>query len=228
MVKQQPINFPLQYCNALRSLAPTEHHIWTIRTIVFCADVLEYCYGRRSGRTEVTPAYTNHQRWQSLKQRATGIAARLPISFEPTYFHKPKIEAGEVFPQIWFQDPCYATAAGHLELAQILITVFDPTIPRLGLGKLDLQRDMSKRLKTIVLRLCGIAMSNRRTAPNFINAFAAIVLCGEDVTNPKEQAALLRLLDSMQFDFAYYTARIANGLRSAWSQHSAGIEYRYH
>lgn len=224
MYKQKPINFPLEYCNALRSLAPAEDYVWTIRTIVFCADVLEYCYGRRSGRKEVRPAYTDHRHWRILKQRAMDIAECLPNSFEPAYFSEPNIEAGEVFPQIWFQDPCYATGTGHLELAQILLTAFDPSIPRLGLGKLVAHRDMSKRVERTVLRLCGIAISNRKTPPNFINAFVAIVSYGEYITNLQQQTAILQLMDTMQFEFAYYTARVADGLKHAWNQYSAGVD----
>jgi len=162
-----------------------------------------------------------------LRQRATDIARCLPSSFEPAYFGEPDVEAGEVFPHIWFQDPCYASGIGHMELAQILLTYFDPSIPRLGLGYSASRQDMGERSRVIVRKLCGIAISNNTSPPNFINAFVAIVSCGEYFTDLQEQQAISRLMDYMQYEFAYYTARVASDLKSTWDRSSTSYEGLY-
>ncbi|KIX09272.1 uncharacterized protein Z518_00351 [Rhinocladiella mackenziei CBS 650.93] len=218
-IKQRPIILPLSRCGGLRELSPCEDHIWAMRMVVFCADVLNLCYGSSdSGNTKTPPLYADVDHWRRLQERDTAICATMPSSFEPTYYSASNLEAGECFPDVWYQESWHATGIAHMDLARILLTVFDPFLPRLGIGNVAAMRERDRLLRYIVLHLCGIAVSNWRSPPNSINAFVAIAMCGELFTDRREQTALLALLDSIQREFAYPTASIANELKETWTK----------
>ncbi|XHG07548.1 hypothetical protein AWENTII_010688 [Aspergillus wentii] len=210
-VKQRALNFPLAHCEAFRSLSPAEDPVWANRLIIFCADVLEYCYG--SG--EVAPEHSS-TRWCELVEYQNLLARHLPASFEPLYNRSPDHAAGEVFPEIWHLDRWHVTGVSHAELARILLVVFDPMRPRLGPGSAAGQRAMAEEVRGIVRRLCGMAVCNRRLPPVFNTALMGIVTCGEYFEERREQEALLGVLGVMQREHAFPTSKIEE--RFDWSR----------
>jgi hypothetical protein len=121
-IKQRPFDMPLNL-GGYRSLEPTDDFTWAHRIVVHCADVLMYCYGdHRSQNSEYDLLIEFHQRWDSLK----------PRSFEAIFERTPDLNKGEVWPEIWFLSDCHVTAVQHFDLSKILLTVFNPRLPRLG------------------------------------------------------------------------------------------------
>ena len=117
---------------------------------------------------------------------------------------------------IWFLAPCHVVGVQHIELARILLGVYNPTMPRLGPGSVAAMDDLRADLKTIVLRLCGIALSNRKTPPALVMASMGIAMCGEYFTNRIEQEALLGVLNEAEIEHAWPTNRTVEALKSAW------------
>ncbi|KAL2404475.1 hypothetical protein ABEF93_005056 [Exophiala dermatitidis] len=237
-LKQRPINHDLARCEAFRSFSPAEDAVWADRLIIFCADVLEYCYGNsnttnngnnghggppisrhRSSSSSSLPASASpmaKDHWLSLKQQEATWAQVLPASFEPIYFRDPDRTRGEVFPTICYLSDCHVAGVQHVELAKILLAVFDPTRTRLGPGHVAGMRALSRELRTIVLRLCGIALSNRDSPPGLVTAFLAIVVCGDHFEDPVEQQALLSIIDELEGVFAWPVGNARNLLKEAW------------
>lgn len=240
-VKQRPINHDLGRCEAFRSFSPAEDAVWADRLIVFCADVLEYCYGNSnnssssSGNTagagtgtrsrhdssssstlplSASPAARDH--WLSLKQQESMWAQVLPSSFEPLYFRDPDRSRGEIFPTICYLSDCHVAGVQHVELAKILLAVYDPTRARLGPGHVAGMRALSRELRTIVLRLCGIATSNRNSPPGLVTALLAIVVCGDHFEDPLEQQAVLGILDELEGLHAWPAGNTRTLLKEAW------------
>jgi hypothetical protein len=77
-------------------------------------------------------------------------------------------------------------------------------------------RELGRRLREIVLRLCGIAMCNRTSPPAFIEALMGISTCGEYFELPREQKALLEILRIIQEEQAYSTLKVKVALERAW------------
>lgn len=210
-MKQRPFSFPLERCDSFRTFEPAEDAIWADRLIVFCADVLQYCHGNTDH-----PQRQSKERWVELRDAEKRWTEALPTSFEPIYYRDPDFSAGEVFPEIWYLADCHVAGVQHVELARILLCVYDPSIPKLGPGHFAALNQLSSTLKTIVIRLCGIALSNRKTPPGLITACMGIAMCGEHFSERNEQEALLGVLEEMEVEHAWPEARVGEGLRTLW------------
>jgi hypothetical protein len=210
-MKQRPFSFPLERCDSFRTLEPAEDAVWADRLIVFCADVLQFCHGSTEH-----PQRQSKARWTELRAAEQRWAEALPTSFEPIYYREPDLTAGEVFPELWYLADCHVAGLQHVELARILLCVYDPSVPKLGPGHVAALNQMSSTLKTIVRRLCGIALSNRKTPPGLVTACMGIAMCGEHFSERSEQEALLGVLEEMEVEHAWPEANVGAELRKAW------------
>ncbi|KAK6819884.1 hypothetical protein RU639_007076 [Aspergillus parasiticus] len=217
-MKQRPLNFPMNHCDAFRNLSPAEDVIWADRLVIFCADLLEYCYGSSYIHNTDQPSRRHHDpaRWHELRNYERDLTLALPKSFEPMCYRDPDTSSGQVFPEIWHLESCHVTGTTHLELARILLVAFDQSRPNLGPGSVSSQRKLASTLKDIVRRLCGIAMCNRQSPPAFIEALMGITLCGEYFNDRGEQEALLGVLRTMRQEHAFPTGKVEKMLLEAW------------
>ncbi|KAE8377087.1 hypothetical protein BDV26DRAFT_293514 [Aspergillus bertholletiae] len=217
-MKQRPLNFPMNHCDAFRNLSPAEDVIWADRLVIFCADLLEYCYGSSYLHNADQASCRRHDptRWHELRNYERDLTSALPKSFEPMCYREPDTRSGQVFPEIWHLESCHVTGTTHLELARILLVAFDQSRPNLGPGSVSSQRKLANTLKDIVRRLCGIAMCNRQSPPAFIEALMGITLCGEYFNERGEQEALLGVLRTMRQEHAFPTGKVEKMLLEAW------------
>ncbi|KAL3477337.1 hypothetical protein BJX99DRAFT_269922 [Aspergillus californicus] len=220
-LKQRPFNMSLSRCDVFRSFSPAEDALWTARLVIFCADVLEFCYGstssqNRSPQDPTTSSTPPKERWTHLKTLSTKWVDLLPSSFEPIYFRKPNRTKGEVFPEICYLTNLHVAGVQHVELARILLAVYDPNIPKLGFGHRARMRALSQELRASVLRLCGIAIHNRKNPPSLTTALLGIVVCGEQFEDAGEQIALLGLLDELEYDLGWPVGNYRDRLKESW------------
>lgn len=206
-MKQRPINFPLERCIAFRTFEPAEDAVWADRLIIFCADVLQFCHG---------PENSSKEEWDELSAQERKWSEVLPESFQPIYYHPPDARKHEVFPEIWYLSDCHVAGVQHVELARILLAVYNPSMPRLGPGYIAAINEMSANLKNIVLRLCAIALGNRRTPPGLVTACMGIAMCGEHFTQRVEQEALVSVLDELESQHAWPTESTKQTLKKSW------------
>ena len=210
-LKQRPLKFPLAYYEPFRSLSPTDDAMWANRLVLFCADVFQYCFG-----AEGSDSRTNSERWNALRAQEHEIKSLLPDSFDPIYYCAPRVEDGEVFPQVWYLADHHVTGTTHAELSSILLSAFDPTRPRLGPGSTTSAKELTSKLRESILKLCGIALSNRGCPPVFLEALMGIATCGEYLDDRREQEAVIGVLGFMSDEFAYPTEKVAGMLKRAW------------
>ncbi|KAL2013704.1 hypothetical protein VTN00DRAFT_1229 [Thermoascus crustaceus] len=207
-LQQRSFRLPLGICDSYRSWDPAPDHVWANRLMIFCADVLQYCFSSYHPRS--TAQYEElinfHTRWLELR----------PRSFSPIYYREPDRRKGEVLPEAWYLADCHIVGIQNMDLAMILLTVYNPNMPRLGLGQQDAARSMDEKIKAIVLEICGIAMSNRQSPPAFLTATLAITMCGDRFTDLVEQQALLNVLIETDRDNAWPTAAMQKKLRETW------------
>lgn len=210
-MKQRIIRMPLDAWAPLRSWGDAEDVVWTDRLVLFCADVLQFCFG------DDTPgARSRIDRWKELKDFETTWEICKPVSFGPLREQEADGTHG-VFPLIWLFSEVNMSGIQYLDLARILLTVYDPTTPRLGPGAVAAGRRISATVREIVLRICGIAVSNRSAQPALVMAHMAIAVCGEYFTNSYEQKGMIDLLEALESEHAWPTAKTVADLKLAWA-----------
>ncbi|KAI9640840.1 hypothetical protein NHQ30_010681 [Ciborinia camelliae] len=198
-VRQRPFHMPLQ-CHEYRSLEYADDFIWAYRTIVHCADVLQYCYGHGSKtNSDYDMLVQYHEGWENLR----------PQSFEALYERPVVSNTRHALPEIWYLSDCHVTAHQHMDISQILLTTYNPRVPRLGPGH-------RAQINTMVKRLCGVAVSNHRSPPAMNTACMAISMCGEQFTEPHEQESILAVLKETEKHHAWPTKHIQDRLIAAW------------
>ncbi|XHG05747.1 hypothetical protein AWENTII_008960 [Aspergillus wentii] len=208
-LQQRVFQFDLNCCNdsTYRLLDPVDDFTWANRIILHCANALMYCYGEQD-RTM--------KNYDELVEYNQGWQALTPPTFNPIYCKEADRSKGEVFPEVWYLDDCIVTAMQHLHLAKILLTVFNPKIPRLGPSRRAAVAQREAEIKANMFRLCGIALSNK-TAPGFITACMGVSMCGDRITDRTEQDALLGILVKTEETHALSTKAAQEHLKQAWN-----------
>lgn len=170
-LKQQPVTFPLKRCGTFRLLIPASDAVWAHRMVVFCADVVEYCFGSESVDGGVSPAYMDREKWQKLQAYKREMRALLPSSFAPMYCSEPDVSRGEIFPSIHYLEPSHVSGTTYLELATMLLETYSPIRSKFAGAMLHPSKAFLSLIKKILFRLCGIAMSNAQMCPpGLVNA----------------------------------------------------------
>ncbi|QSZ35409.1 hypothetical protein DSL72_008279 [Monilinia vaccinii-corymbosi] len=221
-VRQRPFHMPLQ-CHEYRSLEFTDDFTWAYRTIVHCADVLQYCYGHESKtNSDYDMLVQYHEGWESLR----------PQSFDALYERDAASNSRQALPELWYLSDHHVTAHQHMDISQILLITYNPRVPRLG----PRHRVASQRIEvpflmhapicyanarkaqisTVVKRLCGVAISNHTSPPAMNTACMAISMCGEQFTDAKEQESILEVLKYTEKRYAWPTKHIQDRLIEAW------------
>lgn len=229
--KQRTFRLPLGPCEPYRTFEPADDYVWADRLVIHCADVLQYCFGSEeeslprntyqstSSMGVIYPPPSTDQRiarYEELVAFETLWAEMGPPSFKPIYAREPDRSRGEFFPELWYLNNCHVAGLQFLELARILLTVYNPKLPRLGPGQRTAMRTVDREVRASVLRLCGMALSNQQSPPGLVNAFVAIGMCGDRFSDRLEQEALLGVLFKLEDEHAYPTTSTRELLKEAW------------
>ncbi|KAL4957471.1 hypothetical protein BDW69DRAFT_191571 [Aspergillus filifer] len=144
-----------------------EDHFWTNRLIVIGSLVLRYCYGDKGDGDEMTPAGTKHTHEDLVKLLDKWLTKR-PKSFAPMYVES---NPAEIFSKIWYMDDAHIVAAQTLALLNILLMTYNPSLPRIGLARRQEMEALDTRIRGTVLKICGMALSNRQSRPAGLTAY---------------------------------------------------------
>lgn len=212
-LKQRGVRLPLNAWASQRSFDEAEDAVWADRLVLYCADVLQFCFS-----DEPAGGRSRQERWKELNRFQDLWEFYKPLSFSPIQHQDSGWSEGQRFPRIWYMSGCHVLGMQHLDLARILLTVYDPGIPRLGPGSIAAARRISATVQETVLRICGNAVSNRAMQPAQVTAHLAIAVCGEYFTSIDEQKSMLDLLVELEAEHAWPTARTIADLKGAWSR----------
>lgn len=219
-LKQRPVRLPLATWSILAGFEEAEDFIWSDRHLYHCAKVLQFCFG---GEGVALAGKAQAERWHELRQFEVQWDQSKPWSFAPIHYQEPDRTKGECLPHIWYMADFHVTGLMTLDLARILLSVYNPSIPRIGPGVTASQRRIAEEVHDIVIRLCGTAMSLGGTAaptpsaqPALMQGYMAIAVCGEYFSDPAEQQALLGLLDRLKNDHGWPIAKTAMELKREW------------
>lgn len=177
------------------------------------------------------------ERWRAFKSYQQEWEKRKPLSFSPINEWGRGIEVltspdqpggggdtatgtgtstNYVFPKIWYMAETHVIALQYLSLARILLTVYNPDLPRLGAGAVMAQKRVSEDVCELVVRVCATAMSRGSSQPARMQAFMAVCVCGERFGGDVERSALLHLLKGLEEDFGWPTEKARRELLEAW------------
>jgi hypothetical protein len=217
-LKQRAVQLPLETWSVLQGFDEAEDFVWSDRHLYHCAKVLQFCFGGDSGNGK-----SQVERWNELRNFETRWDQSKPFSFMPIHYQEPDRTKGECLPHIWYMAEVHVAGLLSLELARILLTVYNPNISRIGPGVTAAQKRISEEVHDIVVRMCGTAASLGGTAaakpssqPAMVQAYVAIVVCGEYFTDTVERRSLLGILDRLKRDHGWPTERAATQLKREW------------
>ncbi|RAL63444.1 hypothetical protein DID88_003864 [Monilinia fructigena] len=205
-VRQRPFHMPLQ-CHEYRSsnLPMIPHGL--IEPSFIVQMLLEYCYGHGSKtNSDYDMLVQYHEGWESLR----------PQSFDALYERAASSNASQALPEIWYLSDYHVTAHQHMGISQILLTTYNPRVPRLGPGLRTASQRIETQVNTMVKRLCGVAISNHRSPPAMNIACMAISMCGEQLKGTEEQESILEVLKYTEKQHAWPTKHIQDRLIEAW------------
>lgn len=220
---RRPFRLPLDPNHEYVNLPPADDFTWTNRILVWTADVLKFCFGtdRSIASTPGSVSNTHSSRlehWDLLKKFEHTWATSQPPCFKPI-FHRPSDPAAnKPFPEYWHTTDCQVIGLQHLELASTLLAVYDPRIPRVGLGAGTAQRRLQAQARQSTLKVCGLALSNQRVCPSaMVPAAIAISIHGENFEDAMEQQALIDFMDKLEAEHAWPTQAAIDALKEAWN-----------
>jgi hypothetical protein len=214
---RRPFRLPLCPTNDYSNVEPADDFVWTNRILVWTADVLKFCFGtERHSSTNNHPDRFEH--WDSLKKFEDTWREMRPPSFKPAFFRDSDPSQGRIFPEFWHLNECQLLGLQHYELTFILLAVYDPRLPRVGLGSSAFQRTLERQIREATLRLCGLALSNPKWITLLITAAVGIAMFGEYFEEKAEQEALIKMMNTLESEHAWPTQAAVDALREAWSQ----------
>lgn len=217
-LKQRAVQLPLETWTILQGFEGAEDFVWSDRHLYHCANVLQFCFGG-AGLTGKSQA----ESWNELWKYQLHWEESKPLSFSPIHYQEPDPNKGECLPHIWYMADVHVTGLLSLDLARILLTVYNPHIPRIGPGVSAAQRRIADEVHDIVIRVCGTAMSQAGSGvpgpssqPAMVQAYMAIAVCGEYFSDGLEQQALLGLVERLTLDHGWPTGKTATQLKGEW------------
>ncbi|KAJ0421537.1 hypothetical protein BJY00DRAFT_312140 [Aspergillus carlsbadensis] len=154
---------------------PAGDGIWVDRLVFVCAMALDYIHGNSETNIAVGK---DKAEWTKLNQWADNYTKILPPCFTPIFSRDADHDRGDIFPEVWFEDSCHAVGIAHLEIAKLRLTMRDPARPKCGPEKAAAEQTWKKTTRKTVLRICGIALHNRRWPYLFVCATMAIAVPG--------------------------------------------------
>ena len=214
---RRPFRLPLCPSNDYTNLEAGDDFVWTNRILVWTADVLKFCFG-----TERPSSKNKHQdrfeHWDSLKKFEETWREMRPPSFKPAFFRCADPAEGRIFPEFWHLNDCQLIGLQYYELGLILLAVYDPRLPRVGLGASAIQRNLEKYIRKATLRVCGLALSNSKCSAALVTAAVGVAMFGEYFEDKGEQEALVEMMIKLETEHAWPTQAAVDALREAWSQ----------
>jgi hypothetical protein len=201
--------FPLQHCNVDRSFGAADEGTWANRIIIHCAETIQWCFGLREHERSTA-------RFEELLIYAGNWLKSIPPCYTPIYHRNADAGSDAVFPVVMYLSDAAVTGIQHYHLTLILLRAYDPTIPKLGSRRTTALREMDNEIKYHTKMLCGLALSNSSTPPNFVTASMAVTMAGDKFTEAKEQEACLQILETCEVEHGWSTLIAREDLKEAW------------
>lgn len=112
---------------------------------------------------------------------------------------------GEGFPVKLHLNHCRVNDIQYSDLARTLLAVYGPKISHMGLGHHTTKHVIDWTIIAIVLRICGIALSNQYSRPRLVVASVAIRMSDDRFADRLQREDLVDLLVKLGDEHAWRT-----------------------
>lgn len=201
---------------------------WANRMTWIVAEIVSFCFGDRLSYVNWEAARAKTERWNLSR----------PKSFDPILYIDRDEDAKRYFPEIRLGHPWHGrreestnflkhdhadsfptkvTGVQYYYIAKLFLAVYNPIVPRIGLGYRRHRRDVSDDVLRNAEAVCGIAFKTSLVAAR-LTACTAIVACGPWFHGcpREEQEQLLQLLKRTEVESALPTESLIQGLMEEW------------
>lgn len=217
LVFHRPFRLPLEVNIDYGNLGPADDFTWTNRIVLWCADVLRFCFGPDSTTSEVMDNSCAFETWDALQVFDKWWMKNAPPCFKPYHYAPPDASTGNLFPTVWHFNDAHMIAMQHLELGRMLLKVYNPRRQRVGIGSIAANKAIEQSLRDSVMYLCGLALANTKFQGGMTTAAIGISLGGEYFRNSEEQNAILYFLNLLEEVHAWPTQSSVSALHEAWN-----------
>jgi hypothetical protein len=198
------------------TLSPGDEFAWTNRILLWCADILRFCFGDQNEVARDKSREATIERWKALKAFEHHWNKHQPVCFKPIYYERPDPTVGRYFPRIWQANDCQVIGLQHVEFARILLAVYNPKLQRLGLGANATNRKIGAQLRESTLVICGLALSNKKCQAPMVTAGVGVSMCGEYFHERREQKAIIEFMETLADEHAWPIEAVVKTLADAW------------
>ncbi|GFF81050.1 hypothetical protein IFM61392_04519 [Aspergillus lentulus] len=130
--------------------------------------------------------------WTQLKLDEQKLVHESLGQMEPILELKADRAKGQIFPTVWYSFDVQATAVQHFQLAQMILTAENPQLEKANRAA---HRKAEAQVRSIIFKLCGIALNHLQVQPCLVNAVIAITLYGDYFTDHAEREALVGIIN---------------------------------
>ncbi|QKX60339.1 uncharacterized protein TRUGW13939_07483 [Talaromyces rugulosus] len=203
------------HCNFDLSLEPASDTVWTYRIMAHAAKVTSFVY---------SPGGVDTEKWDEYWQYLNDWTERKPVFFSPTYDERTsnsttlKVSDGKKqLPKISFAYDRPVAAHQYFYLCRILLLAYDPRIPKLGLGGLELQHQRDECIRSVARTVCSIGITNNEHAHARITAGLAVAMCGELFADPEETPILFEIISQTERHLGWPCLKVSHKLKAFWN-----------
>lgn len=223
LLYRRPFRLPISLDLNYTQLAPADDFVWVNRIILWCADILRFCFGTETSENPTSHAASDiaFMRFDAMKSFGEHWESVQPVSFKPLYYAPPDPTRKTYFPTIWHLNHCQVQGMQHLELGRMLLAVYDPRRQRVGIGSSAMNQSIEHQLRRSVLHLCGLALANKHFLAGMTTAAVGIAIGGEYFHDSGEQEAIIDFLLLLEKEHAWPTKGMVGDLQDAWAMQRA-------
>ena len=197
LLYRRPIQLPINPNNDFDLIVdapPADDFVWANRIFVWTADVLKFCFGaleissadgspNNSSPSLKTDGKSRVDQWNALKRFEVTWQLQKPASYKPIFFRPASVAEDRVFPEIWHNSDVQVLALQHMEIASLMLSIYDPAQPCLGFEALSAHRALTHQIRKTTVSVCGIASSNQKCSAVTAIAAVTISMCGSYLQN---------------------------------------------
>lgn len=217
LLYRRPFRLPVAANLDYSQLGPTEDFAWVNRILIWCADILRFCFGPETAvDIASTASGSAFERWDTLKAFEETWTSTSPPCFKPLYYFPADPTSRTYFPAIWLHNDAQIIGMQHLEVGRMLLSVYNPRRQRVGIGSRAMDKAIEHQLRQSILRICGMALPNKSFQGGMTGAAIGIAIGGEYFHDPGEQEAIIEFLNILDEEHAWPTKPVVDALQEAW------------
>ncbi|KAJ5609967.1 hypothetical protein N7510_006686, partial [Penicillium lagena] len=192
---------------------------WANRMTWIVAEIVTFCFGDQLSYSNWEAARAKTERWNLTRPKSFDpvLYIDLRLSFSVSIGHKRwLLYIDSIFTDRHFVD-CTVTGIQYYYIAKLFLAVYNPVVPRIGLGYQKHRKRTSYEVLQNAEAVCGIAFATSLVAVQ-LTACTAIIACGPWFHDrPRaEQELLLQLLRRTEIESARPMESLIQGLMEEW------------